>query len=313
MRSAPCLDVVASPAPDRRERRLFSKPSRFVVDRGRGAFAVLALLLAALLPGTAKAQDKEIGWTIYDAAPFMITDGPDRDRGIFDRIRQRLIERLDGYRHRMVTVPFPRVLHEIRKGADWCFVGGVKTPERETFAVFSLPVSMFYPLRIMVHAPRRATFDALGPLSLNGLLKDRRDLRTSVLRDRSLGLEIDALLRANAPLPTHSEFSEAFRMLLNDRLDYLVEYPTIARYGARRLGAEEAFVGLPFAETPEPVFSRVMCANTPNGQEVVARVNAVLREERPGAAWREIVESWSEPADLQKIRAVYDTRFLTGE
>jgi hypothetical protein len=32
--------------------------------------------------------------------------------------------------------------------------------------VFSRPVAMFYPLRIVVRAENRARFEALGPLSL---------------------------------------------------------------------------------------------------------------------------------------------------
>ncbi|KMO12929.1 hypothetical protein SQ03_23105 [Methylobacterium platani JCM 14648] len=264
------------------------------------------------MAGPARAEGGQVTWAVYDAAPFMMTEGEHRDTGIFDRIRQVLTARLTGYAHSTLIVPFPRIVTSLKKGEEWCFVGGVKTPEREGFAVFSRPVAMFYPLRIVVRAADRDRFAALGPLSLHDLLTARRSLRTSVLRDRAIAPAVDALFRQYPPGQTHSEFGEAYRMLLNDRLDYLVDFSNIAAYNARALGRSDAFVGLAFAESPEPVFARVMCAGTPWGREVVAAIDAVLATERTSPAYRRIVEAWAAQDDLPRIRAVYDA-FLASD
>ncbi|MGF3026366.1 hypothetical protein ACQVP2_26530 [Methylobacterium aquaticum] len=277
----------------------------------RRSLAGLVIAFGAL--GPARAEDDRITWSVYDAPPYMITEGENRDGGIFDRIRHLLSDRLTGYSSSTLNVPFPRIITSLKNGETWCFVGGVRTPEREGFAAFSRPVAMFYPLRIIVPASKRARFEGLEPLSLHALLTDHRDLRTSVLRNRAIAPSVDALFRQYPPGQTHSEFGEAFRMLLNDRLDYLVEFSSIAAYNARQIGEPGAFVGLPFAEeNREPVFARVMCAGTPWGRAVVARIDAVLAAERPGPAYRSIVEAWTAAADLPRIRAVYDT-FLASE
>ncbi len=65
--------------------------------------------------------------------------------------------------------------------------------------MFSRPVAMFYPLRIVVRAADRDRFAALGPLSLHDLLTARRSLRTSVLRDRAIAPAVDALFRQYPP------------------------------------------------------------------------------------------------------------------
>ncbi|TNC07570.1 transporter substrate-binding domain-containing protein [Methylobacterium terricola] len=277
---------------------------------GLAAALALALAPAALRP--AGADETRLTWPIFDAPPFTIVEGENRGTGIFDRIRQLLAARLTGYAVASVTVPFPRIVASLKAGEEWCFVGGVRTPERERFAAFSRPVAMFYPLRVVVPASKRARFEALAPLSLRGLLADHRALRTSMLRDRAIAPGIDALFRQYPPGQTYARFEEAYRMLLNDRLDYLVDFSSITAYNARLLGAPTAFVGLAFAESPEPVFARVMCAGTPWGREVVARIDAVLAAERASPAYREIVEAWSAEADLPRIRAAYDA-FLASD
>ncbi len=299
----------------------------------RRSLVGLVVALALSVPGPACAQEtqttdaaqttdlqnkappiaRQITWAVYDAPPYMIAEGENRDAGIFDRIRRLLGERLSDYTQSTLNVPFPRIVTSLKNGEDWCFVGGVKTPEREGFAVFSRPVAMFYPLRIVVRAANRARFEALEPLSLRGLLTEHGGLRTSMLRNRAIAPAVDALFRQYPPGQTHSEFGEAFRMLLNDRLDYLVEFSSIMAYNARQIGEPNAFVGLPFAEeNREPVFARVMCAGTPWGREVVARIDAVLATERPSPAYRNIVEAWTAPQDLPRIRAVYDA-FLASD
>jgi len=276
----------------------------------------LALLAAAALgpaaPGPARAADKRLAWAVFDAPPFTIADGENRGTGIFDRIRSLLSAKLADYAITSVTVPFPRIVTSLKRGENWCFVGGVKTPERESFAVFSRPVAMFYPLRIVVREADRARFEALGPLSLRNLLTEHRSLRTSTLRDRAIAPAVDALFRHYPPGQTYARFEEAYRMLLSDRLDYLVDFSSISAYNARQIGAPGAFVGLPFAESPEPVFARVMCAGTPWGRDVVARIDAILAEERASPAYRRIVEAWAAEADLPRIRAAYDA-FLASD
>ncbi|KMO12927.1 hypothetical protein SQ03_23095 [Methylobacterium platani JCM 14648] len=272
----------------------------------------MAVALGLVAQGPALAGGKPLVWSIFDAPPFTIIDGENRGTGIFDRIREVLAARLTDYAVTSVTVPFPRIVASLKAGEEWCFVGGVKTPEREGFAVFSRPVAMFYPLRIVVRAADRDRFAALGPLSLHDLLTARRSLRTSVLRDRAIAPAVDALFRQYPPGQTYARFIEAYRMLLTDRLDYLVDFSSITTYTARALGRSDAFVGLAFAESPEPVFARVMCAGTPWGREVVAAIDAVLATERTSPAYRRIVEAWAAQDDLPRIRAVYDA-FLASD
>lgn len=256
---------------------------------------------------------KQVTWAVYDAAPYMMTDGPEAGRGISDQIRGILTDRMTDYAHNTLVVPFPRFVSSLKQGAEWCFVGGVRTQERDAFAYFSRPTGMFYPLRVHVRAAQRARFEALGPLSPELLLQGHPELRTSVLRNRAVTPKVDEALRRSRVSQVHSEFGEAFRMLRNDRLDYLFEFANIATYYAAASGEPAPWISLPLAETPEPVFSRVMCARTPWGRAVIDRIDAILPAERGTERYRRIVEAWSAEADLAKLRTVYDASFLSSE
>ena len=256
-------------------------------------------------------RDGTFAWAVYDAAPFMIRQGDDRDRGIFDRIRRLLDARLAGAPQPTLVAPFPRVLALLRDGSNLCFIGGAETPERDAFAVFSLPVAVYYPLRIVTASAQRDRFTSPGPLLLAAILADR-SLRTSTLRDRVLGEPIDALLRRDPPSRLHSETGEAFRMLGAGRLDYLLEFSAIAAYAQARHARDGGIVALPFAEAPGPILARVMCPRTAWGKRQIARIDEALRVERPTPTYREIVEAWSDEADRPTIRAAFDAALLDG-
>lgn len=132
------------------------------------ASCVLTLLAA---PAMSRAEPLAVTWAIYDAPPFMIDSGTDAGNGIFDRIRQLLDAHLPELPAHTLQAPFPRVLASLRDGAELCFIGGVETPERDAYATFSPPVAMFYPLRIVVHAPERQRLEVRGPLSLPGIAR----------------------------------------------------------------------------------------------------------------------------------------------
>ncbi len=161
-----------------------------------------------------------------------------------------------------MTVPFPRIVTALKNGDEWCFVGGVRTPEREGFAVFSRPVAMFYPLRIVVPASKRARFAALEPLSLRSLLSEHRALRTSVLRDapsRQRSMPCFGNTRWADLCPLHRGVSHAVERPARLPGRFLQHHG----YHIRQIARADDVVGLPFAESPEPVFARVMCAGTP--------------------------------------------------
>jgi len=269
-----------------------------------------AALLLALSAAPAWAGDK-ISWGWADSAPFMIPEGPDRDQGIYDQIRALLKKRLPQYEHEEVAAPIPRILKEIKAESHWCWLAARKTPEREAFAYFSLPAALVMPPRIIIRKDHRKAYEGMGELSLKTLLEQHPE-RASFMRERSYSPEVDALLLQNPPGHLHSTRHVAVQLILAERIDYLLEYPAMAFYLAKRSGHEGALMALPFKEMSSHSLDRVMCPKTEWGRQVIAAVDAVLLAERPTPAYRRMLESWHDDEGVQRIRQLYDTTFLNG-
>lgn len=271
------------------------------------------LLMVALYPAVADDQanrgnqDAQIIWGKYNVPPYMIPAGENEHQGIFDQTLDVLKRRMPQYQHVELNAPFPRINSEIKKGNHWCFNGALKTPEREAYGYFSLPSSIFMPLRIIVRRDRLAEFT--GPQSLQTLLRQRR-FTTSVMRDRSYSPTVDKLLAAYPPKENYSEQVEAVGMLLAGRIDYMIELPLLAADQARAMGHPGELMALPMQEADEVVFNRVMCPKNEWGRKVVEQVNQVLIASRGASSYRDIVEKWHDPESTAEIRKIYDKVFL---
>jgi len=274
------------------------------------SYRVLHHLLWLLIPSlfcTAAAAADQITWGKYNVPPYMIREGTWAHQGIFDQALDVLKEQLPQYEHVELDAPFPRIYSEIKKGSHWCFNGALKTPQRESEGYFSLPSSIFLPLRIIVRRDRLAQFPQRP--SLEALLKDHQ-LITSVMRDRSYSPTVDRLLKAYPPKENYSEQMEAVGMLLAGRIDFMVELPLLALDQARVMGHGGELVAIPMQEADEVVFNRVMCAKNEWGRQVVEAVNKVLLANRAKSFYRRIVEKWHDPESITEIRGIYDKVFL---
>ncbi len=261
--------------------------------------------------GDAQAAPVEkLTWGWFAAPPYMMTEGSSQRQGVFDLIRAKLIQQIPGFQHKEVLAPFPRQIAEVKKGRNWCFVGAVKTSEREQYAYFSRPVALFLPFQVI--ALKESSLAQKTSISLEQLLANT-EYRTSVLRGRSFNPMIDSLLKQHPGLRTHSEFSEALQMLLNKRLDYLIEFPVIAHYQLNQVNQFHRVKLINSTEQQDLGFYRVMCAKNPTGLHVIELVNRIIKAELNNPEYRKILEKWADENTAKQIRFAYDSQFLKAE
>lgn len=275
-----------------------------------GLITTCLVLLSPAWTQAQTLQHEKITWGWFSAPPYMITEGEHQRQGIFDLIRQIIIQHTPELQHKEVLAPFPRLFAEVKRGANWCFTGAVKNSEREQFAYFSRPVALFLPFRIAVLKDSQLAQE--HAVSLNKLLSNH-ELRTSVLRGRIFNPVVDEMLRRHPPTQTHSEFNEALQMLLNRRLDYLIEFPVITYYQLSQINQYHRVKLLTPSESQEIGYYHVMCAKTALGRQVTERVNQLMQTLISTQDYRRIVEKWADEASVLQIREFYDKQFIKAD
>jgi uncharacterized protein (TIGR02285 family) len=245
-------------------------------------FAALALLAQA-----APAAEPEVLWLRYELPPLYITEGPMQGHGVLDQALGRLLPRLKGFQHRIVTVPPKRLEASLRDLPNACAFGMLKNAERVAFLEFSQPFPIQAAPGLMVREadlPRlRALQDAKGRLSLQGWLSNP-DLKLGQAEGRAYGAAVDDFVAALPARRVERVSSQnpalnLLRMLERGRVDGVLMFPfepgaLAATHGLQLKGLRL----LPLVEQPTARQGHVACSRGELGAELVRRANVVLAE-----------------------------------
>lgn len=101
------------------------------------------------------------------------------------------------------------------------------------------------------------------------------------------------------------------RMLLTDRVDYVLGYAVEFGYVGKELGIIDQLRFLPLEETGDYTMSCVACSKTAQGKRIIERVNEVLLKMRPTERYRSFTERWLDKEIIPEYRKAYDDMFLS--
>lgn len=246
-----------------------------------------AIALLAQAAGASPQDEPEVQWLRYALPPLYITEGPLQGRGVLDQALGRLLPRLKGYRHRIVTVPPKRLEAMLRSQPNACAFGMLKNAERETFLTFSAPFPIHTTPGLMVRTADllqlSALRDAKGRLSLQAWLANP-ELKLGHADGRAYGAAIDDIVAALPASRVERVSSQnpalnLMRMLERGRVDGVLMLP----FEPRALAAAheltlDGLSLLPLVEQPVARQGHVACARSDLGAEIVKRASAVLAE-----------------------------------
>jgi len=145
------------------------------------------------------------------------------------------------------SVPPSRILARLKSGARECSVGWFKRPDREAYALYTLPIYRNRPL-VLVHLWNdEARFSGLSRLS--EVFSDK-SLRWGIVSGFSYGDQVDEMRGRLHPVTVEATASQSqlLRMLALGRFDYLLISPEELDALAM---ASEAIQGYSFSSVPD--------------------------------------------------------------
>lgn len=284
----------------------------------RTTVAVSLLLILLLLPVPSSAgceQDASITWLVLDLPPFFLTKGPDKGKGVADRIQEMVADRLDEYRSVSKIANASRIARELKEGKCVCFAGEFYgNPNFLT----SLPTIALLPHNIIVRKEDAHLFGKGKKVSLERLLQNK-NLIFGTARDRLYGPELDAVLKRYAGAKNiyrrsgRDTLDGLLGMLIKGRVDYVIEYPVSVKYAAKRAGVWNKLETISIEENSDapPIRGAIRCPDTYWGRKVIKDINKVLLKIRPLPEYREIIDDWAVPPGKEKeYRKIYEEQIL---
>lgn len=275
-----------------------------------------SLILWLYLSGTSFAKDS-LTWAKLNFPPFHIIEGEYAGQGIGDEIITLLQENLPEYDHAIEIIPISRLHKLLQEGAQVSNVVLLKTTEREKFMYYSAPSFIMPSHGITL---KRKTLERLGnvdKISLEQLLKNQ-EYRLGIA-DRSYGTKLDAILQAHQGQEHiykrggEDIYNSLFKMMLSDRIDYLIGYPLEAGFAMKKFGGSGEVINIPLEESDPFIMFYAVCPKTAWGEKLLQQINQILKEHRPTDRYRGFFERWLDENSLERFREAYQTHFISSE
>lgn len=232
----------------------------------------------SIMPAEKHSEQAAIVVHFHQRRPFYMSDGDKVHGLVIDPIA--LAFTTAGIPHVWQETPAKRQLDIIERNEDEsCAAGWFKTPERETYARYTLPIYQDKPFVAIA----RADNEYLGETeTLDRVLRERR-LQLLVKEGYSYGRFIDEKLKALDPrrITTTAENQNILRMIENYRADYSFMTEEEARDFMLSPEVKAAnFKLVRFSDIPAGSKRYIICSRKV-GEDFIARLDKAIRSLHP--------------------------------
>lgn len=224
-----------------------------------------------------------------------------------------VLKQLDNsYHHEYVSLA--RIQYFMDQGEAVCVANKIATPERSAKYIFSHPVNVHISHRLYqqqtLPPPPPEVLNQQGEIiSLNDLFA-AQPLQTILLPfQRSFGEALDQQIalvpNKNKVIYQGGDLHDSeVDMFIKQRGDYLLTYPTTI-YANDRALRNISMRSYAIAGQPKYIISRVMCANTPQTQVHIQKVNQALKRLYVGSELLDTHLQWLPDAEHDTISTYF--------
>ncbi len=287
-------------------------------------FLLISILIVSLMTPVlnSQAEEKIIYWPYFSYPPMFIIEGNELSgNGI--NIQDYLIRNMPEYTHKRISASPKRMFENLKHGANYCVVGALKTPDRETFMHYSYPCRVsFYPM-IVIRSKDKTLDSADKTLSLNQLLGNK-DLVFGNIDGIKYGEEINHLIAKNNAEENLNRIEmvsgpdalmQLLTMLVNGRIDYFIAEPTTMQYFIKNEPElEDKITFMQINEQSQVAAAGyVTCPKNEWGKTIINRINKILHQAVTTDEFYSLALPWIKEDFLDEYRKQYNRLLLSNE
>jgi len=257
-------------------------------------------------------------WAIIPYAPIHIIDGEFKGQGIADDYVLAAQSAMPGYEHISQVMTPARAWQLIAEGSNLvCHPTALKTRERERIGYFSRSTIVTPVIRILMRkADWKATLDGQNNLSFNEYVTANNG-NFGIVRLRSYGQQIDdaieqGIVNKDRLMYTSGRYAsrQLYDMLLNERIDMMIEYPWVSAYfGTLSPHMEIPLVSLTISDFPSHTPAYVACSKTEQGRLFLEELNQFIEDRIPKPDNRQRMKRWLDPQSGREFDRAYQQYF----
>lgn len=232
-----------------------------------------------------------------------------------------LMTALPQYQLNIEYAQSPSIARLLKKLPNSCAPNRVKTPDRLKDNIYSLPINISLGMRVyfkegvQAHTLPKKTFNNSPKLSsLASLFTGKSTHILGVENGRSYGVFLDsqiaALEKYNLVIRNGIEATPSLvKMLLKDRIDYIIEYPFGINETLSNLPYDITLDSLRIANSTDYIVGYVACHKGVLGQEVIENVNSALQKLYRSYSFYQAHTRHIDEADLIDFNRAYQVVF----
>ncbi len=238
---------------------------------------------------------------------------------------QQLMQGVDSYQAEPVQATTERAMAMLKSETAACAGNRVKNSERLTFSyATAIPHTVFPGLRLYSKTSSETTkylkkqLNQQQKISLQHLLKDDNELHFAIGGGRSYGDTLDALLKQ--PQWQHKFWQRRtvdmsaglIDMLVQDRVDLLIEYPNVMQHYLAQYSAHSELTSFSIAEAEPFMLGYILCSKTAEGQALTEFFQQRLQQVSQQKSYLDAHLGWVDAADRVQLTRLYNEVFGTS-
>ncbi len=272
---------------------------------------ILLLIFLFSLNSFLLADNKnKITWQTIHWPPFMSIENG-KTSGEYSKLLNLIESQLPQYVHKRQEMAWSRIWKMIKVGKQSCNIFAFKNKEREKFTEFTIPFSIFASNHIIMKESK-AKFLGINnkkSISIEELIQ-KKSIKTILDKSRSYSSTIDNILTTDSSKVnfTRRAFTakRLLKMLSANRIDYMIEYPSIIKHLQKSVAKKEKLISIPIKEIAPFTWGYIACPKNQWGKDLVDSLNVVISKNRPNKEYRDIIEMMtSSKRELKSVRKIY--------
>lgn len=263
--------------------------------------AIAAAVFLTACPGSAA---DTVTWLTTGLPPQYIGEGPFAGQGIKDRQFQLIQSEIPEFDHREVKASIGRLWYQMQHEDGVCGIGVLRTAEREQVAKFTERPLSVPGFRVIVKTSHLDSFRAFlqdkDEIDLD-LLKQNHRLTGGYIADRAypqqmLNFTADPILRNR--LERSVDADRLYQLLQSNRVDFVFGLGYEATYFGSLHDKSEPLTALPVKGMELVVKGYTACSNGPLGRAVIARLDALQKDDSFWRRWVAPLQRWLDATEF---------------